>query len=106
PLTIGLVVLFALPFSLIPDYRLLLLASGIVLVLGIGFFHRPRDIAFAGYMVAMGALMEYTGVWSGQWHYDGPTLGGVPLWFATMWGGVAFFSHRLALPLIGYLKTV
>jgi hypothetical protein len=105
-LAVGLVVLFALPFSLIQDYRLLFLASGIVLAIGIGFFHERRDIAFVGYMIAMGALMEYAGVWSGQWRYDGPTLGGVPLWFATMWGGVGLFTHRLGLPLLRYLRTV
>jgi hypothetical protein len=104
-MAIGLVVLFALPFSLIQDYRLLFLASGAVLALGTGFFHQRRDIAFIGYMIAMGALMEYTGVRSGQWRYDGPTLDGVPLWFATMWGGVGLFTRRLGLPLIRYLKT-
>ena len=104
-LAVGLVSLFALPFSLIQDYRLLFLASGIVLAIEIGFFHERRDIAFVGYMIAMGALMEYAGVWSGQWRYDGPTLGGVPLWFATMWGGVGLFTHRLGLPLLRYLRA-
>src|SRR5215471_14875310 len=41
-LAVGLVLLFALPFSLIQDYRLLFLASGIVLAIGIGFFHERR----------------------------------------------------------------
>jgi hypothetical protein len=104
-LAVGLVVLFALPFSFIQDYRLLFLASGIVLAIGLGFFHQRRDIAFVGYMIAMGAVMEYAGVWSGQWRYDGPTIGGVPLWFATMWGGVGLFTRRLGLPLIKYLRT-
>jgi hypothetical protein len=104
-LAVGLAVLFALPFALIQDYRLLFLASGIVLAIGLVFFHERRDIAFVGYMIAMGALMEYAGVWSGQWHYDGPTLGGVPLWFATMWGGVGLFTHRLGLRLLRYLRT-
>jgi hypothetical protein len=104
-LAVGLVVLFAMPFSLIQDYRLLFLASGIVLAIGIGFFHERRDIAFVGYMIAIGVLMEYTGVRSGQWRYDGPTLWGVPLWFATMWGGVGLFAHRLGLPLLRYLRT-
>src|SRR5215471_1400839 len=99
------VLLFALPFSLIQDYRLLFLASGIVLAIGIGFFHERRDIAFVGYMIAMGAVMEYAGVWSGQWRYDGPTFGGVPLWFAPMWGGVGLFTHRLGLPLLRILRT-
>ena len=40
-----------------------------------------------GYMILVGALIEYTGVWSGQWGYPGSPPGGVPLWFVTMWGG-------------------
>jgi hypothetical protein len=100
-LVIGLVLLFALPFSLIQDYRLLFLASGFVMAIGIGFFHEGPDIAAIGYMISMGAIIEYAGVLSGQWHYDGPTLRGVPLWFTTMWGGVGLFARRLALPLIG-----
>jgi hypothetical protein len=101
---IGLVILFALPFSLIHDYGLLFLASAVVLAIGIGFFHERRDIAFVAYMIFIGVIIEYIGVWSGQWVYAGPTLGGVPLWFATMWGGVGLFIHRLALPLMSCLS--
>jgi len=103
-LAVGLVLLFALPFSLIQDYRLLFLASAIVLVIGLGFFHEWRDIAFVSYMIVIGAVIEYAGVQSGQWSYSGPTLGGVPLWFATMWGGVGLFIHRIALPLMRWLN--
>jgi uncharacterized membrane protein YoaT (DUF817 family) len=103
-LAIGLVVLFALPFSLIKDYRLLFLVSAVLLAINIGFFHERRDIAFVGYMIAVGAVIEYAGVRSGQWTYDGPTVGGVPLWFATMWGGVGLFIHRLWLPLLRWLN--
>ena len=102
---IGWVVLFALPFSFIQDYRLLFAVSGVVLAIGVGFFHERRDVAFITYMMAMGAVIEYTGVRSGQWVYDGPTLGGVPLWFTTMWGGVGLFVHRLGLPLMQYRQT-
>jgi hypothetical protein len=104
-LATGLVVLFALPFSLITDYRWLFLASASVLAIGIGFFHERRDIAFAGYMIAMGAVIEWTGVQSGQWAYIGQTFAGIPLWFVTMWGGVGLFIHRLGLPLLQYLRT-
>lgn len=97
---IGWVVLFAMPFSIINDYDLLFLVSGAMLVLGIGFFHERRDFAFVGYMIVMGTLIEYSGVLSGQWVYDGPTYRGVPLWFVPMWGGVGLFVHRLALPLM------
>jgi len=102
-LAVGLVVLFALPFSLIDDYRLLFLVSAVLLAIDIGFFHERRDIAFVGYMIAIGAVIEYAGVRSGQWIYVGPTVGGVPLWFATMWGGVGLFIHRLWLPLLRWL---
>jgi hypothetical protein len=102
-LAIGLLVLFALPFSFIRDYRLLFVVSAIALAIGIGFFHERRDIAFTGYMIAIGAVIEYTGVPSHQWIYSGPTLCGVPLWFITMWGGVGLFTHRLGLPLLGWL---
>ena len=103
---IGWVVLFALPFALIQDYRLLFLASAASLAIGLGLFHKSRDIAFVGYMIGMGAVIEYTGVHSGQWIYDGPTFGGVPLWFAPMWGGVGLFVHRLGLPLMGHLSRL
>lgn len=105
-LTVGLVALFAVSFSIFKDYLLLFLGSGLVLAAGVVFFHERRDIAFATYMVAMGAVIEYAGVWSGQWQYDGPTLGGVPIWFITMWGGVGFFVHRLFLPLMADLKRL
>ncbi len=102
-LAVALLVLFALPFSLIQDYSALFLASGFVLAIGLGVFHEDRDIAFVGYMIAMGALIEYSGVWSGQWRYEGSTLAGVPLWSATMWGGVGLFIHRLCVPLMRWL---
>ena len=105
-LAVGLVVLFALPFSFIKDYRLLFLASAIVLAIGIGFFHERRDLAFVSYMIAIGAVIEYLGVRSGQWAYDGPTVGGVPIWFVTMWGGVGLFIHRLGLPLMQWLRGI
>ena len=100
---VGLVVLFALPFSLVEDYHLLFLSSAFVLAIGIGLFHRRRDLAFIGYMIAMGAVVEYAGVHSGQWVYRGPTYAGVPFWFATLWGGVGLFVHRLWLPLLQWL---
>jgi hypothetical protein len=103
---VGLAVLFALPFSLVRDYRLLFPASALALAIGIGFFHKRRDMAFIGYMIAMGAVIEYAGVRSGQWVYRGPTIEGVPLWFATLWGGVGLFIHRLWLPLLQWLGRV
>jgi hypothetical protein len=51
-------------------------------------------------MVLLGAVVEYTGVNAGQWSYPGDVPGGVPLWFATMWGGIGLFFRRLILPLV------
>ena len=69
------------------------------LALALGFFHERQDLIYLGYMAVVGALVEYCGVWSGQWHYPGDSFGGVPLWFATMWGGIGLFTRRLILPL-------
>jgi hypothetical protein len=91
---------FALPFSLIADPALLLAASGLVLAACLVLFHEPMDLAYAGYMTALGALIEYVGVGTGQWHYPGQHYGGVPLWFLTMWAGVGLFTRRLIVPLL------
>ncbi len=53
---------FALPFALIADPALLLAASAVVLAGCIVMFHEPMDLAYAGYMAALGALIEYVGV--------------------------------------------
>jgi hypothetical protein len=91
-------VAFALPFALIADPRLLLAASAVVLAACLALFHEPMDLLYAGYMAVLGALIEYVGVWTGQWHYPGQHYGGVPLWFLTMWAGVGLFTRRLILP--------
>ena len=56
------------------------------------------DLAYAGHMVVLGALVEYTGVHAGQWFYPIDVPGGVPPWFVTMWGGIGLFFRRLVLP--------
>ena len=91
---------FAASFATIAAPTLLLLVSGAVLALGIALFHARMDLAYAGYMAALGAAVEYVGVTTGQWHYPGHPWGGVPLWFLTMWAGVGLFTRRLALPLV------
>jgi hypothetical protein len=90
---------FALPFGIIADPILLFGASASVLLGCLVLFHEQMDLAYAGYMAVLGALIEYTGVWTGQWHYPGRHLGGVPLWFLPMWAGVGLFTRRLVLPL-------
>jgi len=99
-LALALAVLFAVPFSTIADPQMLLLATAIILAVALAFFHERLDLAYAGYMILVGALVEYTGVWSGQWGYPGDPPGGVPFWFVTMWGGVGLFTRRLVLPLL------
>ena len=97
-LALGLAALFALPFSTVGDATALTLVSAAILALCLALYHEPMDLAYVGYMIAMGAAIEYVGVATWQWTYPGS--GGVPLWFATMWGGVGLFSRRLLLPLL------
>ncbi|MDH4099366.1 MAG: hypothetical protein OEV28_02175 [Nitrospirota bacterium] len=97
----GLVALgYVVAFSVISDQHILLLVTAILLALGLFFFHERLDIAYTGYMVFLGATIEYTGVLSGEWHYPGDPWGGVPLWFITLWGGVGLLLRRLALPVL------
>ena len=92
-------VVFALPFALIGHPRALLAVSGLALAAGLGLFHQPMDFAYAGYMAAVGGLIEYVGVSTGQWRYGGHNYG-VPLWSFVMWAGVGLFTRRLILPLL------
>lgn len=96
----GLALAYSAAFAGIKDATTLLLVTGTLLAIAVYLFHTRRDLAFLGYMVLLGALMEYTGVGSGQWTYPGAPLGGVPPWFVTLWGGVGLFFHRLILPLL------
>jgi hypothetical protein len=92
--------LFALPFATIADPTLLLLASAVVLVACLFRFHEAMDWSYAGYMAAIGGLIEFVGVGTGQLHYPHQPYGGVPFWFVTMWAGVGLFTRRLLLPLL------
>ena len=95
-----LALLYAVAFSTIHDGNLLLMVTGGLLIAALILFHERYDLAYTGYMVALGAAIEYTGVLSGQWHYPGNPTGGVPLWFITLWGGVGLFLRRLVLPML------
>ena len=90
--------IFALPFALPIGPARLPAVSAALLAVCLALFHQRMDFAYAGYMAALGALFEYVGVWTGQWHYPGSPIGGVPFWFVTMWGGVGLFTRRLILP--------
>ena len=100
PVIWALAVLYSAAFAAIPNPELLLLATGILLAIGLLLCHERLDLAYVTYMVILGAAIEYTGVHSGQWHYPGNPPGGVPVWFVTLWGGVGFFLRRLVLPII------
>lgn len=95
-----LAILFAAAFGTIADQDLLLLATAAFLLVSLVFFHEPFDLLYSGYMILLGAAIEYTGVLSGEWSYPNPPLGGVPLWFITLWGGVGLFLRRLVLPIL------
>ena len=98
-----LAILFAIPFAVVRDPIALFVVTACMLGLGLIFLHTRQDLAYLGYMILLGALVEYTGVWSGQWAYREPPAGGVPLWFITMWGGIGLFAGRIFLPLIRYI---
>jgi hypothetical protein len=90
--------IFALPFALPGNPVLLPVMSAVLLAAGLALFHEGLDCAYAGYMAVLGALIEFVGVWTGQWHYPEPPPGGVPFWSFTMWAGVGLFTRRLILP--------
>jgi len=95
-----LALLYSAAFATIHDGSVLLLVTGALLAAALALFHEREDLAYTGYMVLLGAAIEYTGVWSGQWAYPGDPPGGVPLWFVTLWGGVGLFLRRLVLPIL------
>lgn len=92
--------LYILTFSFIKDTSLLFTVSSILLIASLFFFHEVMDFVYVGYFVALGTLIEYTGVLSGLWYYVDSIYGGVPFWFITLWGGVGFFLRRLVLPIL------
>ena len=96
----ALALLYAAAFGGIVDAHMLLQATAALLGAGLLLFHARLDLAYTGYVLLLGAAVEYTGVHSGQWQYPGAPPGGVPLWFVTLWGGVGLFMRRLMVPLL------
>lgn len=90
--------LFAICFAVVADPWWLLMTTALVLVVSLLYFHDRWDLAYLSYAASLGAMIEYAGVWSGQWRYPGDPVGGVPLWFVTMWAGVGLFLRRLVVP--------
>lgn len=101
----GLAICFAIAFGSISDQNILLGVTAMLLVTGLIFFHTTYDLAYTGYMVALGAAIEFTGVYSGQWSYPGTPITGVPFWFITLWGGVGLLLYRLVLPILVQLSN-
>ena len=101
-----LAVAYSLAFATIQDQTILFVVTAVLLGAGLAVFHDPLDLSYAGYMVLLGAAVEYTGVWSGQWFYPGDPLGGVPPWFITLWGGVGLLFRRLVLPFVIRFENV
>lgn len=95
----GLALLYALAFASISDAQTLLSVTATLLAIALLLFHESMDLAYTGYLIILGAAIEYTGVHSGQWAYPGEPPGGVPFWFITLWGGVGLFMRRLILPM-------
>jgi len=89
---------FSAAFAVITDQTVLFAVTASLLAVALFFFHEPMDLAYAGHMVLLGALIEYAGVHSGQWFYPIEVPGGVPPWFITMWGGIGLFFRRLVMP--------
>src|SRR6185437_10695916 len=99
-LALAFAVAFSLPFSLIPDPMLLLAVTSAILLLALVAFGELTDLVYTSYVIALGAVIEYVGVGTGQWSYPHSPFGGVPLWSFAMWGGVGLFTRRLLLPLV------
>lgn len=95
-----LALLYAAAFAAIPDATVLLAVTSTLLLIGLALYHEPLDLAYTGYLILLGAAVEYTGVYSGQWSYPDNPMGGVPFWFITLWGGVGLFLRRLILPIL------
>jgi hypothetical protein len=93
--------IFTIPFATIADQASLTAWSGVALLTCLAVFHEKQDFAYVAYLVLIGALIEYVGVWTGQWSYPGDPVGGVPGWFVAMWGGVGLFTRRLGLAFVG-----
>lgn len=99
-----LALLYSLAFVTLPAAGVLLAVTSALLLIGLALFHEPHDLGYVGYLILLGAAVEYTGVHSGQWHYPDNPPGGVPFWFVTLWGGVGLFMRRLIVPILAHYE--
>jgi hypothetical protein len=95
PAAIICAIVYSAPFSAVSNQQWLFFITLVLLVLSLVIFHERMDFAYAGYFVLLGACIEYTGVWSGEWYYPSRPYTGVPVWFITMWGGVGLYVRRI-----------
>lgn len=85
------------------DFRLLLatlVSTGILLWM----FHRPYDLYYAAYALALGFVVEIFGVSTGLWSYPNPDFLGMPYWSATMWISVGILGRRFLIPFSEWLS--
>lgn len=91
---VALAVVFAAPFSLIAEPYRLSLVSGASLILMLGFFHDRSDLRHLLTLLSVGTMVECMGVLTHQWSYPG---GGIPAWYAMLWGGVGLLNGRFGV---------
>ena len=101
-IAVGVVVaaLCAAPFAVLTEPNRLLVVSTALLVAALLLLRETRDLAYVAYMVLVGVAWEVVGVAAGEWSYPRDPTGGVPAWFAPMWGAVGLTARRLVLPLV------
>jgi hypothetical protein len=97
---IVLAVVFSMAFATFSDPGMLAAAAAVVVIVALSVFRDRLDFAYAGYTALVGLLIEYTGVWSSQWHYPAAPVGGVPLWSLPMWAGIGVFVRRIVTPFL------
>jgi uncharacterized membrane protein YoaT (DUF817 family) len=101
----ALAVAFSASFALVKDPHALTAITASVIAVALILYHERFDFFYLLYFVAFGAAIEYVGVHSGQWSYPDPPPGGVPLWFATLWGGVGLLMRRCMMPLLARFEN-
>lgn len=94
-----LALIYSACFGSIPNQSVLFIVLLVLMSICFILYHDKYDFIYVGYMVFLGALIEYTGVYSSEWAYPEQSLIGIPFWFITLWGGVGFFLRRLGEPL-------
>jgi hypothetical protein len=90
----------AAPFAFLNDPDWLFVVGTAVPLAALALLRDVGDFRYVGYMMLVGVAWEAVGVAAGEWSYPGDPPGGVPLWFAPMWGAVGLASRRLVLPLV------